>query len=160
ARAFPGSTLSRYVMVTCYLGYSALLISESHGMIEFHFHIVGALAFMLIYRDWRVMIVGSLVVVAHHVGFEMLQAGGAHIYLMPPTNVHLALVLIHAVFVVFEVAVLVIIARTMEQETLTVDHLRAGAAAERAQLAQLATALEQRDLRRVSGSGEGAAAVL
>jgi len=59
ARAFPGSTLSRYVMVTCYLGYSALLISESHGMIEFHFHIFGALAFMLIYRDWRVMIVGT-----------------------------------------------------------------------------------------------------
>jgi methyl-accepting chemotaxis protein len=160
ARAFPGTTLSRYVMVTCYLGYSALLISETHGMIEFHFHIFGALAFMLIYRDWRVMIVGSLVVVAHHVGFEMLQAGGAHIYLMPPTNVHLALVLIHAVFVVFEVAVLVIIARTMEDETITVAHLRAGDAVEREQLAALASALEQRDLRRVDGKSEGAAAVL
>jgi methyl-accepting chemotaxis protein len=159
AKAFPGTTLSRYVMVTCYLGYSALLISESHGMIEFHFHIFGALAFMLIYRDWRVMIVGSLVVVAHHVGFEMLQASGAHIYLMPPSNVHLALVLIHAVFVVFEVGVLIVIARTMEQETLTVAHLRAGDAAEREQLAALANALEQRDLR-VGGKSEGAAAVL
>ncbi len=160
ARAFPGSTLSRYVMVTCYLGYSALLISETHGMIEFHFHIFGALAFMLVYRDWRVPIVGALVVVVHHLGFELLQTGGAHVYLMPPTNVHLALVLIHAVFVVFEVSVLVIIARTMEQETITVAHLRAGDAVEREQLAQLATALEQRDLRGAGGSSEGAAAVL
>ena len=54
----PGSQLSRFVMMTCYLGYSALFISETHGMIEFHFHIFGALAFMLIYRDWRVPVVG------------------------------------------------------------------------------------------------------
>src|SRR4051812_24781979 len=147
-------------MVTCYLGYSALLISETHGMIEFHFHIFGALAFMLVYRDWRVPIVGAAVVVVHHIGFELLQAGGTNVYLMPPTNVHLPLVLLHAVFVVFEVSVLVIIARAMEEESVTLSHLRAGDAVEREQLANLASALEQRDLRRVGGSSEGAAGVL
>jgi methyl-accepting chemotaxis protein len=159
ATTAPGTVLSRYVMVIAYLGYSALLISETHGMIEMHFHIFGALAFMLIYRDWKVPVVGAAVIAAHHVAFELLQASGAHVYLMPPTNVHLALVLVHTVFVVFEVSVLVIIARTMEQETVTVAHLRAGDAVEREQLASLADALERRDLRATSAS-EGAAGVL
>ena len=34
---------------------------------------------------------------------------------MPPSNVHLGLVVVHTTFVVFEVSVLVLIARTMEQ---------------------------------------------
>jgi methyl-accepting chemotaxis protein len=159
ARACPGTVLSRYVMMAAYLGYSALLISETHGMLELHFHIFGVLAFMLIYRDWRVPVVGAAVIAAHHLGFELLQESGVNVYVMPPTNVHLPLVLLHAVFVVFEVSVLVIIARTMEQETVTLAHLRAGDAVEREQLANLAAALERRDLR-VDGAGEGAAAVL
>jgi methyl-accepting chemotaxis protein len=159
SRAHAGTFFSRCTMMFCFLGYSALLVSETHGMIELHFHIFGALAFMLIYRDWRVPVVGAVLVALHHVGFELLQAGGANVYVMPPTDLHLPLVLLHAVFVVFEVSVLVLIARTMEEETVTLAHLRAGDAAERAQLADLATALERRDLR-VGGGGEGAAAVL
>jgi methyl-accepting chemotaxis protein len=155
----PGSQLSRFVMMTCYLGYSALFISETHGMIEFHFHIFGALAFMLIYRDWRVPVWGAAVVLFHHITFELLQAHGTHVYLMPPSNVHLGLVVVHTTFVVFEVSVLVLIARTMETESITLAHLRAGDAAEREQLESLATALERRDLR-VDGKREGAAGVL
>jgi methyl-accepting chemotaxis protein len=159
AQSAPGTLLSRYVMITCYLGYSALFISETHGMIEFHFHIFGALAFTLMYRDWRVAVWGAGVTLVHHVLFETLQAHGTHVYLMPPSNVHLGLVVIHVTFVVFQVAAQVVIARTMEEETLTLARMRAGDAAEREQLASLANALEQRDLR-VDGKREGAAAVL
>jgi methyl-accepting chemotaxis protein len=160
SRTAPGTVLSRCYMAVAYIGYSALLISETHGMIEIHFHIFGALAFMLIYRDWRIPIAGALAVVVHHLSFELLQSSGAGVYVMPAAHLHLSMVLLHAVFVVFEVSVLVVIARTMEEETLNLAHLRAGDAVEREQLADLATALERRDLRSSGVSGEGSAAVL
>ena len=44
----------------------ALLIHLTGGRIEAHFHIFGSLAFLAIYRDWRVLITASLVVVLDH----------------------------------------------------------------------------------------------
>ena len=41
------------------MAYSALFISQSHGLIEMHFHIFGALAFLLVYRDWRVIVIAA-----------------------------------------------------------------------------------------------------
>ena len=45
---------------------SGLLIHLSGGRIESHFHVFGSLAFLAFYRDWRVVIVGSIVVVLDH----------------------------------------------------------------------------------------------
>ena len=45
---------------------SALLIHLSGGRIETHFHIFGSLAFLACYRDWRVLLTATVVVVADH----------------------------------------------------------------------------------------------
>src|SRR5271156_1720628 len=44
----------------------ARYIHLSGGRIEAHFHIFGSLAFLAFYRDWRVLVTGSVVVVADH----------------------------------------------------------------------------------------------
>jgi methyl-accepting chemotaxis protein len=72
----------------------------------------------------------------------------------------LGTVLVSAVFVVFETTVLVILSRSLEQETLAATKLRGGEALERAQLAALAAALERRDLSGSGDAGDGAAAIL
>jgi hypothetical protein len=44
----------------------ALLIHLTGGRIETHFHFFGSLAFLAIYRDWRVLLTASTVVAADH----------------------------------------------------------------------------------------------
>jgi two-component system, sensor histidine kinase and response regulator len=46
---------------------SGLFIHLSGGRIETHFHIFGSLAFLAFYRDWRVLVTGSVVVGLDHV---------------------------------------------------------------------------------------------
>ena len=70
------------------------------------------------------------------------------------------MVVLHATFVVFESAVLVVLSRSMEAETLASAESRVAEAAERAQLAALASALERRDLSVSSDAGDGATALL
>ena len=45
---------------------SALLIHLTGGRIETHFHVFGSLAFLAFYRDWRVLVPATLVVVGDH----------------------------------------------------------------------------------------------
>lgn len=62
----PGQTLTRHVIAVGQMLWSALLIHLMGGRIEAHFGIFGSLAFLSFYRDWRVLISASLVVVIDH----------------------------------------------------------------------------------------------
>ncbi len=44
----------------------ALLIHLTGGRIETHFHVFGSLAFLAVYRDWRVLITASAIVAVDH----------------------------------------------------------------------------------------------
>jgi methyl-accepting chemotaxis protein len=160
AQRAPGAFATRAFIACGLMAYSALFISQSHGLIEMHFHIFGALAFLLVYRDWRPIVIAAAFVATHHLGFMVLQDSGAGVWIMPHAHLTLGMVLLHAVFVVFETVVLVILARSLETETLATAQLRVDDAAERAQLSLLAEALERRDLSPSSGSSDGAAAIL
>jgi signal transduction histidine kinase len=46
--------------------WSGLLIHLTGGRIETHFHVFGSLAFIAFYRDWRVILTGTAIVVADH----------------------------------------------------------------------------------------------
>ncbi len=61
-----GGALTRHVIAVAQMLASALLIHLSGGRIETHFHVFGSLAFLAFYRDWRVIITASLVVIADH----------------------------------------------------------------------------------------------
>ena len=62
----PGATLTRHVIAVAQMLYSALLIHLTGGRIETHFHVFGSLAFLAFYRDWRVLVTASLVVMIDH----------------------------------------------------------------------------------------------
>jgi len=50
------------------MAFGALFIHLTGGRIETHFHIFGSLAFLAFYRDFRVMLVATVVVTLDHVG--------------------------------------------------------------------------------------------
>src|ERR1700722_3317483 len=62
----PGQPLTRHSIAIAQLFTSGLFIHLAGGRIEAHFHIFGSLAFLAFYRDWRVLVTGSVVVVADH----------------------------------------------------------------------------------------------
>ncbi|MDH5393156.1 MAG: methyl-accepting chemotaxis protein [Gammaproteobacteria bacterium] len=101
-----GTLITRSAVAAAFMIFSALTIHQGHGMIELHFIIFVLLAFLLQYKDWIPVIVGTLVIAVHHLGFNFLQEWGFGVYLFP-ARTGIDLVIIHAAFVVFEAAVLV-----------------------------------------------------
>jgi PAS domain S-box-containing protein len=62
----PGEASTRHAVAIGQMLMSALLIHLSGGRIETHFHVFGSLAFLTLYRDWRVLITASAVVALDH----------------------------------------------------------------------------------------------
>ncbi|HSI82492.1 MAG: ATP-binding protein [Candidatus Methylacidiphilales bacterium] len=62
----PGKTVTRHVIAVAQMLFGALLIHLTGGRIETHFHVFGSLAFLAFYRDWRVLVTGTLIVVVDH----------------------------------------------------------------------------------------------
>ena len=130
-RRSTGGFATRALVSVLLLSYSGLLIHQSGGMIEVHFHIFSALAFLLMYRDWRMPVIGATVAALHHVSFNIVQAVGGHLLAFPESyHTHGATMLsswilvgVHAVFVVFEAAVLVVMSRALEREAREADAL-------------------------------------
>src|SRR5262249_30890004 len=58
--------LTRQCIAVAQMLWSGLLIHLMGGRIETHFHVFGSLAFLAFYRDWRVLMTATLVVVADH----------------------------------------------------------------------------------------------
>lgn len=62
----PGWVVTRHVVAAGQMLMSGLLIHLTGGRIETHFHVFGSLAFLVMYRDWRVFIPATLVVALDH----------------------------------------------------------------------------------------------
>ena len=62
----PGLTATRYVVAVGQILFSSLLIHLMGGRIETHFHVFGSLAFLAAYRDWRVLVMASIIVGIDH----------------------------------------------------------------------------------------------
>jgi signal transduction histidine kinase/ActR/RegA family two-component response regulator len=63
----PAARNTRHVVAVAQMLLGALLIHLTGGRIESHFYVFGALAFLSFYRDWRVLLTASAVVVVDHV---------------------------------------------------------------------------------------------
>jgi methyl-accepting chemotaxis protein len=112
----PGTLASRLTVAAGFMGYSALLIQEAHGATEMHFHVFGALAFLLLYRDWRAPAFAGVIIAVHHLVFHFLQAAGTGVWVFPASWAHangIEMVGVHAGFVIFEVVVLVYISQSL-----------------------------------------------
>ncbi|MGA9859695.1 MAG: methyl-accepting chemotaxis protein [Solirubrobacteraceae bacterium] len=148
-RARPGTLASRLTVAAAFMGYSALLIQETHGLTEMHFHVFVSLAFLLLYRDWRPPVFAGTLIAVHHLVFHFLQDAHTGLWVFPANwaNAHgIEMVLIHAGFVTFEVVVLVYIARALVGETREQAAVLVASEHDHAAMLLLAQGLQSRDL--------------
>lgn len=68
----PGRVVTRHAIAVAQILTSALLIHLTGGRFETHFHIFGSLTVLAFYRDWRVLVTATLVVVVDHLVRGML----------------------------------------------------------------------------------------
>jgi signal transduction histidine kinase len=62
----PGRAGTRDMVAIAQVLWSAMYIMITGGRIETHFHVFGSLAFIALYRDWRVIAIASATVLADH----------------------------------------------------------------------------------------------
>ena len=120
ARLAPGQLVTRMTIASAIMLYSGLIIHQTGGMIEMHFHVFGGLAFLLMYRDWRVPVMGAAVIAVHHVVLHELQRRGVPVFIFAD-HMGYHIVAIHAAWVVFETSVLVMMARDLEKQARLSD---------------------------------------
>jgi methyl-accepting chemotaxis protein len=111
---FRGTFFSRATVAAALMSYSALMITMSGGRLEYHFHVFCALAFLLVYRDWRVPVVGAAVIAVHH---SLFKLDSDMVSTFPHGDQMWGTVFLHAGFVVFETAVLVYLSLQLARET-------------------------------------------
>jgi len=115
ARMMPHALITRLAFGFAFMIFAALHIHQAHGMIEMHFGIFVLLAFLLYYRDpWPVVGAAGLIAV-HHLGFNYLQVSGAPVFVFEQRT-GFDIVMLHALYVVVETVVLVMIARQLGSE--------------------------------------------
>ena len=119
-RTISGTRALRILNALILLSFSSLMITQTYGRIEMHFHIFGALAFLILYRDWRVYPVAVAHIVIHHALGNQLQMGEVTCLGMPlrifDYGTGWSIVVLHAAFVLFQTAVLIPFALHMERQ--------------------------------------------
>lgn len=118
-----GTTASRFVLTFVLVSFVMLHIQLARGMIELHFGVFVVLAFLLVYLDWRVIVFAAVLIAAHHVGFDRLQAAGYGFFCTPEAG--LGRIVIHAIYVVFQTALEVALAQQMLRAAAEGEELRA-----------------------------------
>ena len=117
--AHGGELVTRCAIAAGLMVFAALQVHQVHGMIEMHFSFFVLLAFLLYYRDWVPLIVAAAVVAVHHLSFNILQAAGSPVWVFE-SRTGFGIVLLHAAFVVFETALLVLMATRLRAEVSAV----------------------------------------
>lgn len=110
-----GELVTRCSIAASLVIFTALQIHQTHGMIELHFGFFVLLAFLLFYRDWIPLVVAAGLTAVHHLVFDFMQRSGGHVWVFA-ANTGFGIVVIHAVYVVFETALLVWMAVKLRAE--------------------------------------------
>jgi methyl-accepting chemotaxis protein len=107
-----GEVLTRYAMAIGQMSMGALIIHLSGGRIEYHFHVFVSLAVLSFYRDWRVLVIATIVALIDHIGLG---------YWLPQSVYGVSVVqpwrwLEHSVWVLLEDVFLITTCRQIEQD--------------------------------------------
>jgi methyl-accepting chemotaxis protein len=116
-----GTLSSRLVLALCLSSSVALQIDLGRGTLEFHFGVFVTLALLLVYRDWRPIVLSAAFFAVHHVLFDRLQAAGIGVYCTPEPN--FLKIVMHAAYVVVQTALEIAIAVRMAAVSAQGDEL-------------------------------------
>lgn len=79
-RAHAGALATRLFMATGFMVFTGLIIHQSAGDIEAHFSAFGLIGVLLYYRDWRTIVLATVVVYLHHLILGYAQTLGAPVF--------------------------------------------------------------------------------
>jgi methyl-accepting chemotaxis protein len=103
-----GSLMSSLVLALSNAAMVALHIQLGRGTIEFHFGVFVLLGLLLVYRDWRPVVVVAGFFAVHHLAFDRLQAMSYGVYCTPEPN--FLKVLMHAAYVIVQTGIEIFLA--------------------------------------------------
>jgi methyl-accepting chemotaxis protein len=118
-----GQWLARGTLVFANVAMVALHIQLGRGTIEFHFGVFVLLGLLLIYRDWRPIVLGAVLFAVHHVLFDRLQAANLGVYCTPEAN--FLKTAMHAIYVVVQTGVEIFLAARLYQAAVQSAELTA-----------------------------------
>ena len=81
-----GTVLSRMVLTAVQTAFVALHIQLAQGLTELHFGVFVTLALLMVYLDWRPIVLSAALFALHHVLFDRLQAAGFGLYCLTEHN--------------------------------------------------------------------------
>ncbi len=109
-KLYPDAPITRISVGIAVQLITALHIQQTAGMIEIHFQIFVLLAFLVFYRDWRVIAAATGVVAVHHILFYILQTNDVPVMVFMEGRVSFSLLMIHAIYALVEGALLMYVA--------------------------------------------------
>ncbi len=77
-RWLPAEFVTRGAVALAQAGFAALLIHLSGGRVEAHFQIFATLAFLALYRDWRLLPIATAGVLVHHLVLGLSSPGALY----------------------------------------------------------------------------------
>jgi methyl-accepting chemotaxis protein len=110
---FGGTLASRLTIAFVQVALIAVHIQLARGAIELHFGVFVTLALLMVYRDWRIVVFAAGLFAVHHIVFDRLQAAGLGFYCT--TQPDFARVLLHAVYVVVQTGVEIVLCVRMQR---------------------------------------------
>ena len=116
-----GSLANRILLPVLVMTVVALQIHVTNGMTEYHFGVFVALAFLLVYRDWKPVAVGALAIAVHHFSFNYFQQWGWGVICFQRPG--LGVTLLHAAFVVIQAGVEIYMAGILARDTQQASEL-------------------------------------
>ena len=118
---WPGTLFSGMAMGALFMCISALLMEQTQGLIEAHFSFFILLSALVLYCEWRVIAVATVVISVHHVVFSYLQYLGWVQIFKPAAaagnspQMLLMCFAMHALAAVFQAGILVYAAETLRR---------------------------------------------
>lgn len=91
--------------------FVTLHVHQMRGMIEAHFGYFVVLAILFVYLEYRPILWGAAAAAVIHVVLHITQHAGVPIYLFPPGQHSIAIVGMHALYVVIETGILLVLMR-------------------------------------------------
>lgn len=127
ATVIRGSLTSRLLLSTLLIGWAGLLIQLGEGETEYHFSVFVLMSVLLAWRDIRPLLMGAAAAATHHILFNYLQDNdlfGVVVFHHPGWD----MVFFHALFVVAQTIILLVIARQMAADARSASEVAALAA--------------------------------
>lgn len=117
----PGHPFNKYIIATSQILFSGLFIHLTGGRIETHFHIFGSLAFLAFYRDFRPILLATVITAADHLlrGYYWPESVYGVLFATPYRALE------HAAWVLFEDAFLFVSMKNGLDELKTIAHHQA-----------------------------------